>query len=122
MFGVYAFSEVALSSESISVIVELSSVTATTEIGDVTLLLGANVPIDVAAATVVVEIGDITLSISSYFTVSGVIAVTELGQVLVYGIEENEDDSNYSPLNPSEQSNYSNLTPNPGSTWNDLVT
>lgn len=122
MFGVYAFSEVALSSESISASVQVSSVSATIEVGDVTLSIGAIVPIDVAASTATVEIGDVTFSISSYFEVSGISVSAELGQVLVYGLERNDDDSNYSPVIPSTGSDYGNIAPSPSSTWNDLVT
>jgi len=122
MFGVYAFSEEALSSDSLNPFVELSGVSATAEVGNISIGFGATVALDEALATATMQVGNVSISISARFDVSGVFARGEVGDVLVYGLERNDDDSNYYPIIPSPDSNYGNLVPSPGSTWNDLVT
>lgn len=122
MFGVYAFSEEALSSDSLNQFVLLSSVSATTEVGNVSIGIGVNVVLDDAAATATTQVGDIVISISTRFDVSGVFATGEVGDVQVYGLVVPGIDEFYIPEVPDSDSNYQRVAPAPAREWNDLVT
>ena len=120
MFGVYSFSDVSYSSDSINEFAQLTGIEATTSIGDVVVVFGSAVPIVGMESDTFV--GDVTLIISGKVALVGIEASAELGQIRVYGLERNSGDQGYSNLSPSPSSNYQNIAPAPSGEWNDLVT
>ena len=119
LFGTYAFSEVALSSDSVNQQVDISGIEASTSVGDVSLSISGNAaPNGIEAVT---SVGQVILRISSKAIVTGVSATAELGQVQTYGLVVPGVNVTYTPVGTEPNSPYENLAPQPANTWNDLV-
>lgn len=120
MFGVYAFSDVTYSSDTVNEFTQLTGIEATTAVGNALISFGSSASISGIESTT--EVGDILLIISCSFVPNGLESSAELGQVIVYGLERNADDQQYNELAPAPDSNYQNIRPAPDAQWNDLVT
>lgn len=119
MFGVYAFSDVTYSSDTVNEFTQLTGIEATTTVGNALISFGSSVLISGIESTTAV--GDILLIISCSFVPNGLQSTAELGQVTVYGLERNADDQGYSEFSPVTDSDYQNMEPAPDAEWNDLV-